>query len=163
METKQKNFKEKLAEGKEGEHEIANYLISKGYIILPLYQFEDDNKSPKLFYLNDNVTAPDLFVSGNKEALFVEVKTKKRWVTFTRINETGINRRLYYEYRKVHKKTGLPLFIVFNHKEIEPIGYFYVDISTPCNRIWDGIDKIDGRKISEPMVFWRYDQLTKLD
>ncbi len=162
MELKQKNFREQLAFGKEGEHEIANYLISKGYAILPLYQFDDDI-APKIFHISGNITAPDLFVSGNKKALFVEVKTKNRWVTYVKIKETGIDEKLYYDYKKVHINTGLPLFIIFNHKEIEPIGYFYIDILTPYNRIWNGINETDGRKISKSMVFWRYDQLTKIN
>lgn len=162
MEQKQKNFKEQLAIGKEGEHEIGNYFMNKNYSILPLYQFED-NIAPKVFTLNNTLTSPDMFISGNNKCFWVEVKTKFRWVNYNNIIETGINEKHYRQYLSIAEKTTLPIYLIFNHKKTPPIGYFYIDIKTPYNRIWDGINIADQKYISQPMVFWKYEDLIKIN
>lgn len=161
MAQKQQNFKKKLAFGKEGEHEVADYFMKKEYSILPLYQFDDDI-APKIFTFNEEIISPDLFICGNNKTLWVEVKTKNRWIKFRGVIETGCNERHYNDYIKVKKHTQLPLYMVFNHKDVEPLGFYFVEISTPYNRIWDGLNEKTGKRISPPLVLWNFNDLQKL-
>lgn len=161
MEQKQKSFEEKLAFGKEGEHEVGEYFMNRGYSLLPLYQFED-KLAPKIYTNSGVIISPDIFVSGRHKAFWVEVKTKKRWIKFKGTLETGLNNRHYDEYIKIRQNTGLPLYVVFNHKEDDPNGFFFVDIATPYKRIWDGINCATGRRISPPLVLWNKEMLTKI-
>ena len=161
MESKQENFKLQLAFGKEGEHEIGEYLIKKNYSILPLYQFNDDI-APQLFTSNSTITAPDLFVCGNNKFFWVEVKTKNRWIKYLGIYETGCNYKHYLEYLKISKETTLPVYLIFNHKEVYPTGYYFINVIKPLHRIWDGKNIKTGQVISQKMALWLFNDLIKL-
>lgn len=161
MEPKQKSFEEKLAFGKEGEHEVGDYFLSRGYSLLPLYQFTDD-LAPKVFYEGTAAISPDIFVSGDNGTFWVEVKTKNRWIKYNGVLETGLNERHYLEYLKIKNKTALPLYVIFNHKEDNPNGFYFVDITTPYNRIWDGLNCATGRRVSPPLVLWKKEMLMKI-
>lgn len=162
MATIQKSFELKLAYGKEGEHEVGEYFTGLNYSILPLYQFNDDI-APKLYTANTTVTAPDLFVFGNGKYFWVEVKTKNRWIKYLNSIETGCNERHYLEYLKISEITGLPVYLLFNHKEIEPTGYYCTDVNRQPNRIWDGINCSNGLRVSPPMALWLITDLKKID
>jgi hypothetical protein len=161
MEPKQISFKEKLAFGKEGEHEVGNYFLERNFTLLPLYQFED-NIAPKLYTSNSTITSPDLFVCGNGNVFWIEVKTKNRWIKYNGITETGCNYNHFIEYQNIYKTTGIPVYIVFNHKDDQPSGMFCVDIKTPYNRIWDGLNRITGKRVSPEMVLWNIKDLKKI-
>ena len=161
MESKQEDFKVKLAFGKEGEHEIGEYLINKNYSILPLYQFNDEI-TPKIYTSNTTITSPDLFVCGNNKFFWVEVKTKKRWIKYNGGFETGCNYRHYLEYLNISKTTNLTVYIIFNHKEIFPTGYYFVDVNKPLHRIWDGKNCKTGKIISPEMALWLFSDLIKM-
>lgn len=160
MEQKLTNFEQQLAFGKEGEHEVGEYYMSINYSILPLYQF-DDKIAPKIFTTNSSITSPDLFISGNNKYFWVEVKTKNRWIDFNGL-QTGCNYEHYLQYLEVKKITGMPVYLVFNHKNIPPLGKFIIEIETIPFRIWDGYNENNGNYVTKPLVLWKYEQLTKL-
>ncbi len=161
MEPKQKSFEEKLAFGKEGEHEVGEYFMRRGYSLLPLYQFSED-LAPKIYNDGGVIISPDIFVAGLKKAFWVEVKTKNRWIKYLGNLETGLNERHFNEYLRINRKTELPVYVVFNHKEDMPNGFYFVEITTPFQRIWDGINRANGKRISPPLVLWRIEMLTKI-
>lgn len=161
MELKQKSFEIKLAFGKEGEHEVGECLMNMNYTILPLYQF-NDAIAPQIYTSNTTITSPDLFVSGNGKCFWVEVKTKNRWIKYFDNTETGCNYRHYQEYLKIQEVTQLPVYLIFNHKEIDPIGYFVVDVKKPLHRIWNGINSKTGIRVSPPMALWLLKDLIRI-
>jgi len=152
------NFEKMLKIGKEGEHEVARYLISKGVSVLPLYQFNND-KIPLLFTKNANLILPDLTCFKDSKVFFIEVKTKNRWVNYNGELETGLDERLYKQYLEVMKITGLDIYLIFNHKIINPIGFFTCNMKTEY-RLWDG--RVNGEYIQKPMVFYSYNKLIEL-
>ena len=161
MDQKQKSFEEKLAFGKEGEHEVGEYFMNRGYALLPLYQFSE-KLAPKVYCSESTIISPDILVSGYGSAFWIEVKTKNRWVKFNGKFETGLNEKHYIDYRKIQEKTTLPLYVVFNHKEDNPGGFFFVNILTPYNRIWDGINRATLKQVSQRLVLWEIGQLKKI-
>jgi len=161
MELKQESFKVKLAFGKEGEHEVGEYMLNKGYSILPLYQFNDD-VAPQIFNAKTTITSPDLFVCGNNKYFWVEVKTKNRWIKYLADTETGCNYKHYIEYLKIAEITGLPVYIIFNHKDNDPRGFYSVNIKVPLHRIWDGLNCKTGARVSQPLALWLIKDLIKL-
>ena len=158
MEQKLKNFKDLLAFGEEGEHEVANYLINKGVTVLPLYQFTP-TEAPCFFSYNNRTIAPDL-ICFKEDAFLVEVKTKNQWVVYNEIVETGLDKRLYEEYKKIQEITKKIVYVFFNHKQNEPLGIYYTKLDN-YSRIWDGMVK--GTKKYNEMVFYNIENLIKLE
>ena len=89
----------------------------------------------------------------------VEVKTKNQWVAYRGRVETGINQRLFEHYKLINELTNKKVFLIFNHKEEEPTGYFMAELKKHT-RIWDGI--VNGINVHPAMVFYDFNILTKL-
>jgi len=134
---KQQSFEDALKFGEEGEHEIARYLIEHGVTLLTLYQF-DKQHSPYLINSESKIIAPDLFCYG-KDAFFAEVKTKRRWISYKGVRETGIDSRAFESYKQVQEETGKKVLLFFNHKVQEPLGFFFVPLLN-YTRFWDGMN-----------------------
>lgn len=162
MGTIQTNFREQLAFGKEGEHEVAQYFMDRGFSALTLYQFDDLKESPKIFSLADVTISPDLLIAKPGRVMWVEVKTKQRWIEYFGCLETGCNEYHYNSYVKVRQLTGIKSFIVFNHKKCSPCGRFVIDIDKAYSRRWNGLNSKTGAKINGPMILWRMDSLTQI-
>ncbi|MEJ6791462.1 MAG: hypothetical protein QNK89_01635 [Lacinutrix sp.] len=158
MEQSKDNFKEKLEFGQEGEKEIAEILIKKGYSIMPLYQFSDE-LAPQIISLNESFTSPDLMCFKNEKSIFVEVKSKTKWVEFKGVIETGCNYKHYKHYRDLSLKTKLKVYMFFNHVKGSYQGVYYTDVLT-VGRYWDGTAK--GVKKFKPEYFWNKDILKKI-
>jgi len=159
METKLTNFESTLLFGEEGEKEIAISLINNGVALMPMYQFTKE-AAPYLLDKINKITAPDLFCIKNGKCLFVEVKTKNQWVNWQGVLQTGYNTNHLQSYIKISKIYGINVFICFNHKEIPPIGKFYIEIQDYF-RHWNGIT--NGKFISKPLTFYRYDRMISED
>lgn len=159
MEQNKDSFKEKLAFGEQGEKEIAEILIKKGFYILPLYQFKDKT-APQIIGEYQSITSPDLICFKNKEIIFIEVKSKNKWVKYKGILETGCNYKLYKDYKKLSLKTKIKLYIVFNHVSGDHQGIYYVNIHK-IGRHWDG--KYKNKQKYKAEYFWKKQQLNKLN
>lgn len=157
MEQKQKNFKECLAFGEEGEHEAAEFLLTKGVNVLPLYQFQNDH-APFILSMESKVVSPDL-ICFKEDCFMVEVKTKNQWVVYKGTRETGIDQRLFNHYNTIRNFTGKKVFVMFNHKKNEPLGFYIVELMN-YTRVWDG--KANGKKVHPEMVFYNIQVLNKL-
>ena len=156
MEQKLKSFKDLLKFGQEGEKEVAEILISKNIATIPLYQFISDS-TPIIITKDQNYTLPDLICFKNiSDCFFVEVKTKNKWVKFNNKFETGMNERLYKEYKAIKEVTGRNVYVFFNHKKQNPVGIYAVELDS-ISRIWDGL--VEGVKVHEKMVFYNKESL----
>lgn len=153
-----KTFEKLLAFGEEGEHEVAKELIKKGASVMPLYQFENKH-APYILTLESKVTSPDL-ICFSKKAFMVEVKTKNQWVEHKGLVETGLNYRLFKQYKKVKDSTNYDVFVFFNHKTENPQGIYYCKLEQNT-RYWDGCVK--GKKVYDAMMFYDQKILKKLE
>lgn len=158
MVQKQENFKELLAFGVEGEHEIGQYLLSRGVTIMPLYQFEP-LEAPVILKGAEKITMPDL-ICFKDDCFFVEVKTKNQWVVYGDRRETGLNLKHYNHYKKIKDYTGKQVFVFFNQKQDEPLGYYYIELDG-YTRLWDGKNP-KGEQKFDAMVFYNFDKLQKV-
>jgi len=158
MEQKQINFEYQLAFGQEGEHEVAQWLLTSGVTVLPLYQFESES-APVFISIFGKAISPDLICFG-KKSFMAEVKTKNKWVVFGDKVETGFNLRHYKEYKRIQDLTGTEVFVFFNHKELEPTGIYYTKLDS-YTRIWDG--KANGSKVYDEMVFYDINVLNRIN
>lgn len=117
------SFQEKLATGKVGESLIAKYMMARGHAVLPVYEIEKSaGKGPQLFALEKGLVAPDMLVFTANGAMFVEAKHKSvfTWHRSTSQWTTGIDLRHYGDYLRVAKRTQLPVWLMFYHREDAP-------------------------------------------
>ena len=112
------SFSEKLKTGQSAEREIAQWLLSRGWAVLPVYEkVIDTGKGPQLF-LPAPLIAPDLFVWRSGKIKWVESKYKNAF-TYHRITgrwTTGIDLRHYSHYCEVASKTKWEVWILFLQK-----------------------------------------------
>jgi hypothetical protein len=90
---------------------------------MPVYEIEKScGKGPQLFSRHGNLVAPDMLVFTSNGQLFIEAKhksvfawnrTRKQWVT-------GIDLHHYNDYLHVARRTKLPVWLMFLHKESQP-------------------------------------------
>ena len=117
------SFAEKLATGKVGESLIARYMMSRGHVVLPVYEIEKSSgKGPQLFGENASLVAPDMLVFTANGAMFIEAKHKSvfTWHRVTAKWTTGIDIKHYGDYLRVGKQTQLPVWLMFYHRESTP-------------------------------------------
>lgn len=155
MEQKKISFKDALKFGEEGEELIAELLIQKGYSVLPLYQFTAEF-APKILSKQSGFISPDLTVFKSGKVMFIEVKSKQRWVKFNGIIETGCNYRHYKHYKDLSESLNIDLHLVFNHTQDKPEGLYTINILN-SGRYWDGI--VNNKKVNPAMYFWNFDDL----
>ena len=116
-------FAEKLDYGKVGEGLIAQWLMARGNLILPVYEVEKTaNKGPQLFSAAANLVSPDLVAFTSHGVMWIEAKHKTvfTWHRNTQHWTTGIDLRHYEDYMEVAKQTKLPVWLMFFHRNEVP-------------------------------------------
>jgi hypothetical protein len=116
-------FEASLAHGRTIEQAVARWLMSNGYLILPVYDYSGKGlqKAPKLQAADiaASLVVPDLLAARNGTLRWVEVKWKSRadftWITQRR--ETGIDNPLWKDYLEVQRITGHEVWLVFVHEQ----------------------------------------------
>ena len=117
------SFADKLAFGKVAEGFIANWLMARGNSVLPVYEIEKSTgKGPQLFGMDASLVAPDMVAFTENGVVWIEAKHKSvfTWHRNTKQWTTGIDLRHYGDYLKVAKKTRLPVWLMFFHKNQTP-------------------------------------------
>jgi len=112
------SFQDNLSYGQTGESKIANWLKSKGYNVLPVYEIEiPTGKGPRLFTPSSQLVAPDIFVFKADKAYWVEAKHKTAfsWHRITNRWVTGIGLRHYFDYCKIASFSPFPVRLMFLH------------------------------------------------
>lgn len=115
------SFERKLKEGLLGESLISQWLIKRGFQILPAYQVEySTGKGPRLFGSYGQLISPDLLAFNTRgRIIWVEAKSKSAftWHRASSTWQTGIDKRHWAEYIQVAKETAWPVWILFLHKD----------------------------------------------
>lgn len=162
------DFETNFAFGVQGEHFVADWLMRRGNVVAPLYQFENSNGAPALFSIQgagvEKTILPDLTCFSNSKCWFAEVKRKNRWAIGYRSAgsfETGFNSRHLMHYERVAKQTGMDVWLFFLHESSEPTGLFTMRVGASKPRFWNGKSK-SGDRSSTSEVFWLLSDLKKV-
>lgn len=117
-------FHEQLAIGQLGESLIAQWLRKRGWHVLPAYEKEiNTGKGPRLFAATatgvGQLIAPDLLIMKGKVFQWIEAKHKTRfsWYGLGKYFVTGVDIRHFNDYCKVADTTGLPVWLLFLHRD----------------------------------------------
>lgn len=121
-----KQFERQLVFGQIAETLIAKWIISRGSMVLPVYDVEiESGKGPRLFggkYVE--LVSPDLLVLSSKGGGVQWIEAKHKTVfTWHRISgqwTTGIDKRHYEHYLKVDEQTPWPVWLLFLHQSEQP-------------------------------------------
>lgn len=107
--------------GRYAEHIVAGWLQSRGWHIIPSYDFsgEEGQKSPKLQGLTSGYAIPDLDACRSGKRYFVEVKAKATapFYRIKGIHTHGISSRLYEDYKKVEQITGSEVWLIIYEED----------------------------------------------
>lgn len=117
------SFAKQLKIGRITEGLIAQWLMSRGTIILPAYEIEKSSgKGPQVFSADNSLVAPDLLTFSHKGIQWIESKHKSvfTWHRNTQRWTTGIDIRHYGDYLHVAKQTRLPVWVLFFHSSCVP-------------------------------------------
>jgi len=114
-------FSNNLSYGQAGESAIAQWLRSKGYTIMPVYEkIFDTGKGPQLYLPNDEkLIAPDILAFNGKDNIrWIEAKHKTAfsWHRISNSWVTGIDLRHYTDYLKVADLSPWPVWLLFLHR-----------------------------------------------
>lgn len=153
-------FDDRLENGKAGESAIAQWLIRKGYGVLPAYEIQGGQyKGPHVRLPEGDFITPDLLVWKGRKVLWVEAKHKSAF-TWHRLTErwtTGIDRRHYYEYLKVFEWTPFDVWILFlqQGKDESPTGLFGRKLSY----LRDHVNHQSDKWGPSGMIYWAQEHL----
>lgn len=169
------SFQANLERGKTGEGRIANWLISRGHCVLPVYEKEaNDFKGPTLFTSEGTFVAPDMLVfKKDGKATWIEAKTKGgfTWHRISRRWVTGIDLHHYADYLKIARLSAWPIWLLFLHETPEgakdtpqdmigksPVGLFGNELLK--------LAKIENHRHENRgkngMVYWAHESLLEL-
>ena len=109
LETKRISFKDQLQFGQEFEDKFAQWLIKKGWHVIPKYLYVKEG-APLLIGDIESYCVPDIDASKKGNRIWVECKRKKRMFKHP---ATGYPLSNHKSYKKVQKITGSNVFIVF--------------------------------------------------
>lgn len=160
MGTRQTDFRQKVAEARKYEVALSEWLQRRlGFHVLPTYDYSGlgEDKSPRLYHLDEHLVIPDLLAFRDGRGVWVECKWKTS-ATLHRITNTrctGMSRRHFEHYRRVKAVSGHDVRIVFIHvAEGELRGDEIDALAATVHHEYEG-DKMGW----SGMVFWDYDGL----
>ena len=112
-------FADKLQKGLAGESAISEWLKSRGYSVLPVYEkLFDTGKGPQLYTPEGNLIAPDLLVYNGDRVRWIEAKHKSAftWHRKTERWVTGVDLKHYADYCRVDDESPWPVWLLFLHE-----------------------------------------------
>lgn len=147
--------------GEQGERLVGRWLMSRGWAVMPNYQFENHATAPGLFSFTlqaanqqtlDKTTMPDLLALRKGELYGCEVKLKSNWV---RGWETGMDEKHFRQYAKWQSLTGFEVHVFFVHCGAKPEGIYVAPLSKlrqsieekSGGRVWDGCSEVTGKRV----------------
>lgn len=166
-------FAGNLVVGQLGESEIARWMISRGNLVLPVYEKQiDTGKGPRFFTPMGQMVAPDMFIMNAKVWVEAKHKTHFTWHRKTQEWVTGIDLHHYAEYQRVAEITGHPVWLIFLHKDCQPsdddLGHGCPS-RCPSGLFCGGLDFLRMHESHQHanwgrhgMVYWRVGVLQKL-
>jgi hypothetical protein len=139
-------FSTRLAVGRSAEEIVAWILQCRyGCHVVPVYDYNGDDKAPRLQGAMSSYVVPDLDVSRGGIRTWVEVKAKNNTGSPTRLTgrlEHGFSWRLFEHYRAVQQITGTPVYIIIVEMPSGDLLYQSLDELDAVKRVYDG-DKMD--------------------
>jgi hypothetical protein len=165
-------FREHLAFGQIAETQIAKWIMSRGGVVLPIYDVEiESGKGPRVFSTEGEFVAPDLLVATHGRVHWIEAKHKSvfTWHRITSRWVTGIDLHHYEQYKKVAEIMPWPIWLLFLHRESKPAEH---DIKHNCptqcptglfGSTLERLAKIENHRHANwgryGMVYWAHDKL----
>jgi len=150
------NFEDRLEYGKEAEDEIYNFLLRKGWSLIPTQPFKSD-KGQRVYRLEDDYPAPDTIAFKNGNSRWIEVKHKTHASEYKNVWTVGMEKRYFNDYLQIEKDSGIPVHI-----------FFLVDVSdnkTPFGMFEKGLKfllkSIHSR--SDDYLFWDVSKLSRIN
>lgn len=164
------DFQKNLAFGQVGENYIGNWLLTQGYMVLPVYEVEGgDHKGPRFHETpTRRHVAPDILAFKGERIVWIEAKHKTvfSWHRKTGRWVTGIDLHHYEQYLKIAEKTGKEVWLLFLHREpltnegcgVCPTGLFGQKLSV----LADNESHRHANWGKSGMVYWADSSLKKL-
>ncbi len=153
-------FAQRLEFGRSAEERVARVLQHRyGCYVVPAYDYNADDKSPKLQGAATSYVVPDLDVSKDGFRSWVEVKAKTNAGSPTRITgqvEHGFSWRLFQQYCTVQQITGTPVFIIILEVLTGDILYQSLDALDEFKRVYDGNKMDRGGTVFFPRASFAY-------
>lgn len=118
-----RQFQNRLAFGQMAETKIARWILSKGAVIMPIYDIEyESGKGPRIFSIEEQYIAPDLLVFHQGKMYWIEAKHKSvfTWYRKGKYWTTGIDLHHYRQYLKVEQLLKFPIRLLFLHESNIP-------------------------------------------
>jgi hypothetical protein len=118
-------FERQLATGQIGESIIARWCMSRGAVVVPIYEKEiSSGKGPRVYSAERMYVAPDMLIlpKDNGSPIWVEAKHKSvfSWHRATDRWCTGIDLHHYLEYMRLEADKGKPVWLLFLHRSETP-------------------------------------------
>ena len=169
-------FNRQLAFGQIAETQIAKWIISRGNLVLPIYDVEiNSGKGPRLFGgVDGELVAPDLLIMSAMGVYWIEAKHKTvfTWHRLTERWTTGIDIRHYEHYQQVEAETPWPVWLLFLHASSTPdsrdIRYGCPErcptglFGAPLSRLTECENHRHSNWGTSGMVYWAHADLTLL-
>lgn len=112
-------FQKLLNEGRVGESIIAQWLVSRGFSVLPVYEIElQTGKGPRLYSPHKNIIATDMLAFRGEKVLWIEAKHKTAfaWHRISQQWTTGIDLTHYLDYCEIDDYSPFRVWLLFLHK-----------------------------------------------
>lgn len=166
------NFEKSLKHGQAGESAIANWLKSKGFNILPVYdKIIDTGKGPQIFTAsNTKIVAPDLLCFSKDTTVWIEAKRKSgfAWYRKTKQWVTGIDLVHYLDYLKLLEISSYEVVLCFIQEGKSTKDDKYAKVSHPsglyCRYLKD-LKNCENHRSDKygkgGMVYWAESDLLK--
>ena len=159
------------------ETRIARWLLSRGNILMPVYDIEiETGKGPRVFSRAFQAAAPDLYVWNHNGAFWCEAKHKTvfTWYRKTKQWETGIDLHHWHHYERISSETKVPVWLLFLHElstpDIKDRKHECCPDSCPTGLFGEQMDVLhtkvshtSGRYGRYGMVYWAHRDLRMLD
>jgi hypothetical protein len=117
-------FRETLKFGRLAESAIAQWLMRRGFAILPAYELEsgDRFKGPQFYCTDASFATPDLLAARRSlsewQVMWIEAKHKTAFSYYRKTGEwcTGIDLKSYADYIQVAKRSPWRVWLLFLHR-----------------------------------------------
>lgn len=148
-------FEERLEYGKEGEDEVYNYLMQKGWSLIPTVPFKED-KGQRVYRLKNDYPSTDTIAFRKGISKWIEVKHKTHPSFYNGAWTVGMDKYYFSSYYRMQEDSGIDVSVFFlidvsTHEK--PFGLYDRSLSNLCGSV---------HSESKHSLFWDIAGLRKL-